>query len=56
MGGVLLVILIAPGAIVVLLGLELLEHRLLESRPTAASGDHGGKIMSARSRTGALSP
>ena len=37
MGGVLLAILVAPGTMVVLLGLELLEHRLFESRPTATA-------------------
>ena len=44
MGGVLLAILVAPGAMVVLLGLELLEHRLFESGPTAT----GAKICAIR--------
>jgi hypothetical protein len=36
-GGVLLAILLAPGAIVVLLGLELLERRLFGSGPAATA-------------------
>jgi len=37
-GGLLLAIFAAPRAIVVLLGLELLEHRLFESGPAAKGG------------------
>jgi hypothetical protein len=37
-GGLLLAIFAAPGAIVVLLGLELLEHRLFESGPATKGG------------------
>lgn len=46
MGGLLLAILIGPGAIAVLLGLELLENRLLGS-VTAGAPDRAGSAAEA---------
>ena len=50
MCGVLLAILIAPGAIVVLLGLELLEHRLFESGPRQRAWARLGQAPLLRTR------
>jgi hypothetical protein len=52
-GGLLVAIFAAPGAIVVLLGLELLEHRLLESGPAAKGG---GPIPAGSATATAVAP
>ena len=53
MGGLLLAIVIAPGAMVVLLGLELLENRLLGSA-TAGTPNRAGSDLRNRQRGGPL--